>query len=77
MYISRQPAWTIKAGLVAAAAVMSAIAAILIIPALVIGFGVLVAAGGIARLRHHLDRFLPRSDGRRNVRVIARQNGQF
>jgi hypothetical protein len=72
LFIGRQPGWALKAAAVAATAVLLSIAALLVVPAVLVGMIVLLIAGGIIRLRGLLGRALPRRDGRENVRVIVR-----
>lgn len=63
-----------KAAIGAAVAVLVAITLLLVVPALIVGFVVLLIAAGISRARQWLAGILPRSDGRRNVRVIVRRD---
>jgi hypothetical protein len=78
-FVARQPSWVLKAALIAAMVVGTALAMALIVPALIVGVLVLLAAGLIARVRLALSRVrggsLTRTDGRRNVRVVVRHDG--
>jgi len=76
VFIASQPSWALKAALTAAMVAM-----VIIIPALFIGALVLIVASMIARVRFALgqstaDRGMVRSEGRRNVRVIVRDDPQ-
>jgi len=81
VFIASQPSWALKAALTAAMVVITMVAMVIIIPALFIGALVLIVASMIARVRFALgqstaDRGMVRSEGRRNVRVIVRDDPQ-
>ena len=73
--VQRQPGWVTKTALAAGLIAMGAIALILIVPAVLITLAFFFAGAAIAGLRSLLTRAKQPNgalDGRRNVRVVAR-----
>lgn len=74
--VQRQPGWVTRTALVAGLIALGAVAVILIIPALVIMLAFFFAGAAIAGLRSLLVRSKGPNgllDGRRNVRVVPRE----
>lgn len=78
-FASRQPGWVAKLAIAAASLVLVAIVLLLVVPALLIGLVVFVAGALAAGVRGRARSLLSgwRGDGRRNVRVLARREGEY
>jgi cell division protein FtsX len=75
--VQRQPGWVTKLALVAGFVVMGAIALVLVIPAVLITLVFFFVGAAIAGLRSFLTRSKQPNgllDGRKNVRVVSRQD---
>ena len=73
--VQRQPGWVTRVALGAGLVAMAAVAILLIVPAIIIMLCVFLAGAGIAALRSLFIRAQQPNgalDGRRNVRVIDR-----
>ncbi len=78
-YVMRQPSWVLRLALLAAGAVVLAVLAVIIIPALIVGLVVFAAGVLWARVRRWIGGSRVRrndASGRENVRVIVRSDGQ-
>jgi hypothetical protein len=77
--VQRQPGWVMRLALLAGVLTLGAIAALLIIPALIIMLAVFVLGAALAALRSLFVRAQRPNgmlDGRRNVRVIQRDDAR-
>jgi hypothetical protein len=73
--VQRQPGWVTKTALVAGLIMMGAVALVLIVPAIVVMLAFFCVGAAIAGLRSLLVRAKQPNgmlDGRKNVRVVAR-----
>ena len=72
LFTARGPSWAARAAAIAWIVLILAIAAVVIVPALLVGLVALLALAVWVMLRSFAARV--RGDGRRNVRVVDRQN---
>lgn len=72
LFTARGPSWAARAAVIAWVVFVLALAALVIVPILIVGAAALLAGTAWIALRRLAAR--ARGDGRRNVRVVDRQN---
>ncbi len=77
--VASQPSWVVRSALLAAGAVLMAILLVILVPVVLAGVVVFAAGMMVARARRWLEGLRRPNgmlDGRRNVRVIVRREGE-